>query len=1082
MRHFGWLMLWRAILFTQVYAAAPPVPAATQGWQLELIAAAPEVQHPSVVCSAPDGRVFVAEDPMDIRAPANAAQGRILCFHPDGRRTVFAEGLYAVFGMQYIEGKLYVLHNPKFSLFDANGDTASNRQDLIDSTNPNPWALEWNDHVPANFRLGMDGYLYAAVGDKGIYGAVGRDGQRVDLHGGGILRLRPDGTELEVFCTGARNILDVALTAEDEIFTYDNTDEQQWMGRVTHMVDGGFYGYPHDFIPRRPYTLWMMTDLGGGAATGTLAYTEDALPEAYQDNLFLADFGKRQIIRIQTQREGATFKPVSTQELFIDPPEDFRPVGIALSTDGRSIYICDWNHRDVKANVSVGRLWKLTWIGPSAPMAKPAWYVPLASGRKVEVTVPDLVQGLSHPAKTVRLTAQRELARRKSITALRAVLSDATQLPCARWHALWALHACDNRSAEVVLPALADPDPSIRRQAIRQLGARRTKEAVPALLSALLDPDRSVRFHAATALGRIAEPSAIDPLVRTLAEPDLFARYAAFTALNRIGRQTGQWNQIAQGLKSASPQIREGTEFALRETYDLALMRVLIELSKAPHHPEPTREIATRLIAALHHRTPPWRGEWWAYHPVNAPPPEKSIDWEGTHIVLAHLQHLLNDPSAQVRRASLMGIRRAKHSAAAERLRAQFSIETEPELRALIVSTLGRLKDLHSARLISDLLLNRQTPPELLGAAIEAGAQLGGPPVESALLELLSSDPLDLPRLVQVIDAAGQLRLGRSSVALGTYCSHASDPVRKAAFRALFRIDPSSALAHCAKLMSNAPLEVQRDAILALGTCKSPEAIPILKKACERDSVRADALIALAQIPNLDALDFYLDALQHSNAPVRIAAESALRAVRKEAKPLLQARLARLPVPAAAVLKTIYADDPNVLEMFASISPAAGPDDLLEYALKQRGDLELGRKLFQDADRLACTQCHTVRNSGRRIGPDLTTVGEQFSRRELAESVLFPNRAIREGYQTTTIETRDGESVSGLLTSEDAEEVHLLDSSGQSHRIEKSTIAKRQLGRLSLMPEGLAQTLSFNEFASLITYLESLRSSQAAPR
>jgi hypothetical protein len=82
------------------------------------------------------------------------------------------------------------------------------------------------------------------------------------------LRLRPDGTELEVFCTGVRNILDVAINTEDELFTYDNTDEHDWMGRLTHMVEGGVYGYPHDFIPRRPYTLWMMADYGGGSPTG----------------------------------------------------------------------------------------------------------------------------------------------------------------------------------------------------------------------------------------------------------------------------------------------------------------------------------------------------------------------------------------------------------------------------------------------------------------------------------------------------------------------------------------------------------------------------------------------------------------------------------------------------------------------------------------------------------------------------------------------------------------------------------------------------------------------------------------------
>jgi glucose/arabinose dehydrogenase len=139
-----------------------------------------------------------------------------------------------------------------------------------------------------------------------------------------------------------RNILDVALNAEDELFTYDNTDEHDWMGRLTHMVDGGFYGYPHDFIPRRPYTLWMMHDFGGGAATGTLAYNEDALPPEYRGNLFLADFGKRQVTRVVLERDGATFRVKRHEEMFKNLPDDFRPVGITVSADGASFYICDW--------------------------------------------------------------------------------------------------------------------------------------------------------------------------------------------------------------------------------------------------------------------------------------------------------------------------------------------------------------------------------------------------------------------------------------------------------------------------------------------------------------------------------------------------------------------------------------------------------------------------------------------------------------------------------------------------------------------------------------------------------------------
>ena len=66
-----------------------------------------------------------------------------------------------------------------------------------------------NDHVASGTRLGMDGYLYISVGDKGIPKAVGRDGATIQLFGGGVVRVRPDGTGLEV--VGAASLRDALL-------------------------------------------------------------------------------------------------------------------------------------------------------------------------------------------------------------------------------------------------------------------------------------------------------------------------------------------------------------------------------------------------------------------------------------------------------------------------------------------------------------------------------------------------------------------------------------------------------------------------------------------------------------------------------------------------------------------------------------------------------------------------------------------------------------------------------------------------------------------------------------------------------
>src|SRR5439155_17289054 len=101
---------------------------------------------------------------------------------------------------------------------------------------------------------------------------------------------------------------------------------------------------------------------------------------------------------------------------------------------------------------------------------------------------------------------------------------------------------------------------------------------------------------------------------------------------------------IAEGLRSQQASIRAGTQFALRDTYDEALLDVLATRAEgrqpiARRWPTESRETVIRLIAALHHKPPQWNGEWWAYHPALAPPPIKNVAWKGTRKVLTVLRN-----------------------------------------------------------------------------------------------------------------------------------------------------------------------------------------------------------------------------------------------------------------------------------------------------------------------------------------------------------------------------------------------------------------------------------------------------------
>jgi glucose/arabinose dehydrogenase len=75
-----------------------------------------------------------------------------------------------------------------------------------------------------------------------------KDGSTVSCQGGGIIRCRTDWHQLEIFSSGTRNHLQVNLDAEDNAFTRDNTDDGNgWWTRLTHHIEGGYYGYPYDY-------------------------------------------------------------------------------------------------------------------------------------------------------------------------------------------------------------------------------------------------------------------------------------------------------------------------------------------------------------------------------------------------------------------------------------------------------------------------------------------------------------------------------------------------------------------------------------------------------------------------------------------------------------------------------------------------------------------------------------------------------------------------------------------------------------------------------------------------------------------
>jgi putative heme-binding domain-containing protein len=132
------------------------------------------------------------------------------------------------------------------------------------------------------------------------------------------------------------------------------------------------------------------------------------------------------------------------------------------------------------------------------------------------------------------------------------------------------------------------------------------------------------------------------------------------------------------------------------------------------------------------------------------------------------------------------------------------------------------------------------------------------------------------------------------------------------------------------------------------------------------------------------------------------------------------------------------------------------------------GDQVRGQKLFE---KLSCARCHGGR---RALGPDLTGVARRFSRNDLFAAIVDPNRDISARYQTTSIETKSGKILSGLIVYESIDGLLLRDAEHRTYRVEAADIDSKSQQRNSLMPEGLLKDCSDQDLADLNRYLQSL--------
>jgi quinoprotein glucose dehydrogenase len=140
----------------------------------------------------------------------------------------------------------------------------------------------------------------------------------------------------------------------------------------------------------------------------------------------------------------------------------------------------------------------------------------------------------------------------------------------------------------------------------------------------------------------------------------------------------------------------------------------------------------------------------------------------------------------------------------------------------------------------------------------------------------------------------------------------------------------------------------------------------------------------------------------------------------------------------------------------------------------QGGSADRGKQLFQSN---GCANCHRVGDSGSRLGPNLTDIGDRREADRLQKAIVTPDDEVLPENRFVEITMKDGSAVKGRLLNHDAFSVQFLDAKEQLRSIQTSQMKGYKILTTSAMPS-FQNKLSAQAVNDLVAYLGSLKTAQ----
>ena len=608
---------------------------APDGFTMMSYAGPPVAMYPTVIAPAPDGSVYVGVD-LNLAQGAVKGRGRVVRLVDDDgdgradRYTIFAE-VDSPRGAVFDGKTLYVMHPPNLTAYrDTNGDGIADQSDDLVKDIGFSLDVRSSDHATNNITLGPDGWIYIAVGDYGYLNAKGKDGNTITREGGSLARVRTDGTGLEIYTVGTRNIYDIGLDPFGHPFTRDNTnDGLGWDTRFHYLAPGANMGYPSLFLHFREEHMPSIADYGAGSGTSGLWIQDPGFPDQWNNTLYTGDWTINKIFHHVLERRGASWS--IKQDDFMTVP---RAIDMAMD---------DQSHLYVASLIGGVFNYAGDTVGAIVRVSYPA-KTPSTALRPATRTDAELLTALVSANAVQRLWAQRELVHRgakpATLTRLQQLVLDRQRPADARASALFTLKLLAGARSNATIQRAA-MEPVMREVALRALvDDKRQLAGVPVSLyvQALGDADLAVRAAALNGLVRLNARDRAESIVPLLTSPDSALAHLAVQSLVALGaRDVALRALIAPG---SAPELRMRARFVLQQMHDAGTVSALLAANSSATDPAAKREALLTLVR-LYNTEGPWKGEWWGTHPSTVGPYFTPVTWEESARIQPVLRQVL---------------------------------------------------------------------------------------------------------------------------------------------------------------------------------------------------------------------------------------------------------------------------------------------------------------------------------------------------------------------------------------------------------------------------------------------------------